>query len=235
MIKKEIFELDQCLGYRFKNPSLREESLRHSSWINEQNDKNLKNNERLEFLGDAVLNLAIGHMLMLRYPDINEGSLSRMRSSMVNESQLAEIAKTIDLGKHICLGKGEVQSNGFEKPSILADALEALIAAIYLDGGYDAVFEMIQGLFKSPINAMDKANIIPDYKTRLQELIQLRQIQMPQYATVKETGPDHEKTFVVELTAGAITVEGRGKSKKTAEQDAAKNAFQILEKECRQN
>jgi ribonuclease III len=144
MAQKEIFEIDQFPGYRFKTPSLLEESLRHSSYVNEQNDRNMKNNERLEFLGDAVLNLGVSHMLMQRFPDINEGALSRMRSVMVNESRLAEIAQNMNLGSHICLGKGEMQSNGFEKPSILANALEALIAAIYLDGGYDAVFAMVR-------------------------------------------------------------------------------------------
>jgi ribonuclease III len=235
MTKNAVSEIHRLTGYRFKHPSLLEESLRHSSFVNEQMDKNLKNNERLEFLGDAVLNLAVSHMLMERCPDINEGTLSRMRSAMVNESRLAEVARTIALGDHICLGKGEMMSGGSEKPSILANTLEALIAAIYLDGGNEVAFEIVKKLFSPILDTMDMDNVAADYKTRLQELIQLKQLGTPKYTTVGETGPDHDKTFAVNLSTGSLTVEGKGKSKKIAEQNAAQKALAILTKECNQN
>jgi len=229
MTQKHPFEMAQTLGYQFKNTLLLEEALRHSSFVNEQNDKDIKDNERFEFLGDAVLNLAIGHMLMQCYPDINEGTLSRMRASLVNESRLAQVSRTLGLGTFIRLGKGETQSNGFNKPSILANTFEALIAAIYLDDGYDTAFHIIQRLFTTHMNAIDESNTIYDYKSRLQELVQLYQAEMPHYAVIHEIGPDHDKTFTVKLEIGAIHTEGAGKNKKTAEQDAAKKALEVLD------
>lgn len=227
-------DITRVIEYEFKNVSLLEEAFRHSSFVNEQNDKTMKSNERLEFLGDAVLNLAIGHLLMVGYPDINEGALSKMRASLVNESKLADISRYIHLGENLQLGKGEMMSDGCNKQSILADALEALIAAVYLDGGYREAFRIIERLFEEPLNAIDNTNANIDYKSRLQELIQLHQIRMPEYAVISETGPDHDKTFTVELKFDAVDASGMGKSKKTAEQEAAKNAFKALKKSLNQ-
>ena len=221
-------ELMAKIGYTFINNGLLEEALRHSSFVNEQNDKALNDNERLEFLGDAVLNLAVGHLLMLQYPATDEGDLSKMRANLVNESKLGEIARSLDLGACIKFGKGELQSNGHEKQSILADALEALMAAIYLDGGYDKTFTIIHHLFKAHLAELDDSGVIVDYKSRLQEMAQIDQIQMPNYEIIREFGPDHDKTFVVQLTFGHIITEGSGKNKKSAEQNAAGKVFKIV-------
>ena len=230
MEKQTYPDITQVIEYEFKNPSLLEEAFRHSSFVNEQLDKTLKSNERLEFLGDAVLNLAIGHLLMIRHTDVNEGVLSKMRAGLVNESQIAEISRNIQMGKSMKLGKGEMTSDGCNKKSILADALEALIAAVYLDGGYHEAFRIIEQLFDEPLNAIDTANASVDHKSRLQELIQLHQIPMPEYTIISETGPDHDKTFTVELTFDAVCATGMGKNKKAAEQEAARNAFRALKK-----
>ena len=216
------------IGYTFKNIKILEEALRHSSFVNEQNDKTLNDNERLEFLGDAVLNLAIGHLLMTQFPAIDEGDLSKMRANLVNEIKLGEIARSLELGLFIQFGKGELQSNGHKKQSILADAFEALIAAIYLDGGYDITFHIIQSLFKEHLDSLNDLEIIVDYKSRLQEMAQVNQVQMPTYEIIREFGPDHDKTFVVQLTMGDIVTEGVGKNKKSAEQNAAGKAFKII-------
>ena len=216
------------IGYTFKNNNLLEEALSHSSFVNEQNDTALKDNERLEFLGDAVLNLAIGHLLMLQYPATDEGDLSKMRANLVNENKLGEIARSLDIGACLKLGKGELQSNGYDKQSILADALEALTAAIYLDGGYDKTFAIIQNLFKDHLDSLDDSDLIVDYKSRLQEMAQINQIQMPSYDVSREFGPDHDKTFVVQLSIGHIITEGVGKNKKAAEQHAAGKAFKLI-------
>jgi ribonuclease III len=227
-MKRNFSEIAKNTGYRFKDSFLLEEALRHSSFVNEQSDKNLADNERLEFLGDAVLNLSIGHLLMKNNTSINEGSLSRMRSNLVNETKLADIARTLNLGHFIQLGKGEMNSNGFEKQSILADAFEAFIAAVYLDGGYDKAFDIVEKLFESHIQGQNGLSIVTDYKSRLQEICQLRQIQIPLYEMARESGPDHDKTFVVRLTVDKIVTEGVGKNKKTAEQDAAQKAIRMV-------
>jgi ribonuclease-3 len=218
----------QKLGYHFTDEALISEAFRHSSYVNEQADSGLRDNERLEFLGDAVLNLVVGHLLMLRYPEIKEGDLSRMRANLVNESQLAEIARTIDLGTHIMLGKGELLSNGCEKNSILANTLEAVVAAVFLDGGFNAAYRIIDIHLAPLIDEIHTLSSSQDFKSQLQELVQVNQQQMPEYTVVAENGPDHDKTFRVRLMVLDLITEGRGKSKKQAEQDAAKNALEIL-------
>jgi ribonuclease III len=214
--------------YEFKNTDLLDESLRHSSFVNEQADTNIQDNERFEFLGDAVLNLVVGHILMQRYPELKEGDLSRMRANLVNESQLASIAREIDLGSYIQLGKGEIHSKGWDKNSILADTFEAVIAAVYLDGGFDAVFKIIDIHFSVWINFVTMPTANHDYKSQLQELVQMAYKSMPIYRVVHESGPDHDKIFRVRLKVGEIRTEGTGKSKKVAEQDAARKGLEIL-------
>ncbi len=218
------------LNYTFHNPSLLDEALRHSSFVNEQPGSDLRDNERLEFLGDAVLNLAIGHLLMQRYPGIKEGDLSRMRAGLVNEVQLASIARELDLGPFLQLGKGEIQTNGREKQSILADTVEALIAAVYLDSGFDAAFKLIRHHFAPGLDTCDAPASNQDFKSRLQELVQVTLKNVPKYKVTHESGPDHDKTFNVTLSVMDLSFEGRGKSKKAAEQDAAGKALEILEK-----
>lgn len=216
------------LEYNFSDEDLIEEAFRHSSYVNEQIGETFRDNERLEFLGDAVLNLIVGHILMERFPDIKEGELSRMRANLVNETQLACIARMIDIGSYTKLGKGELQTNGREKNSILADTFEAVIAAVYLDGGFDAAFAVIETRLAPLLDAIDKPYANQDYKSQLQELIQVTQRQMPVYSVIYENGPDHDKTFGVQLVVRDLKTEGTGKSKKLAEQDAARKALKNL-------
>jgi len=221
-------ELQHKLMYEFKNTDLLVESLRHSSFVNEQAETNLQDNERLEFLGDAVINLVVGHILMQRYPELKEGNLSRMRANLVNEYQLASVARKIDLGSYIQLGKGEIHSKGWDKNSILADTFEAVIAAVYLDDGFDVVFKIIDSHFSVLINLVTMPTANHDYKSQLQELVQVAHSTMPIYRVVHESGPDHDKIFRVQLKVGEIRTEGTGKSKKVAEQDAARKGLEIL-------
>jgi ribonuclease-3 len=225
---RQLTTFMQQLAYTFENPQLIEEAFHHSSFVNEKGDGSLRNNERLEFLGDAVINLAVGHLLMNRYPEIKEGDLSRMRANLVNESRLADVARSIHIGRWVQLGRGELQNNGQEKNSILADTFEAVIAAVYLDGGFDAAYRVVRrhlGTLFDGINAPD-AN--QDYKSQLQELVQLTHREVPAYEIIDESGPDHDKTFGVRLCVRDITATGTGKSKKLAEQDAARKALEIL-------
>ncbi len=230
MSVNEPSEIEQQLQYEFKDKNLLQEALRHSSYVNEIAEQNLRDNERLEFLGDAVLNLTVGHILMRNYPDIKEGELSRSRANLVNESQLAETARSFRLGKYLLLGKGEIQTQGREKNSILADAFEALMAAIYLDGGFDAAYRIIEKKFQPLIKQLDTSDSNYDYKSRLQERVQVDHGVIPNYSITREDGPDHDKTFWVALKAIDIETEGSGKSKKAAEQDAARKALELLEK-----
>ena len=224
-------EIEQKLGYIFQNKHLLAEALRHSSYVNEQPDVDMRDNERLEFLGDAVLNLIVGHILMTRYPNLKEGDLSRTRANLVNETQLAIMARTINLGSFLQLGKGEIQTKGMEKNSILAGAYEALMAALYLDSGFDVTFEIIEKNFEPILDQVHSAIDSYDYKSRLQEWVQEKHGAIPNYKVVSEEGPDHDKTFGVSVKVFDIETKGSGKSKKTAEQDAARKALEILEKE----
>jgi ribonuclease-3 len=228
MTQTELFKLQQELRYEFKDIDILSQALRHSSFVNENPELNIQDNERLEFLGDAVLNLVVGHILMKRYPELNEGDLSKIRAGLVNESQLASIAQHMDLGSYIQLGKGEIQTKGWEKKSILANAFEAVIAAIYLDGGFDAIFKIIDEGFSPFLDTVVTSPANQDYKSRVQELVQMKRQEMPVYTVVRENGPDHNKTFRVRLEVGEMQAEGAGKSKKAAEQDAAKKGLELL-------
>ncbi len=228
MEAKDPSGIEHYLHYEFSDKSLLQEALRHSSYANELADQNLQDNERFEFLGDAVLNLIVGHLLMHHYPDVKEGELSRSRANLVNESQLAKMARSIELGDYIQLGKGEIQTQGREKNSILADTYEALVAAVYLDGGFDAAFRFIETNFLPLMDRLHAAANNFDYKSQLQEMVQVGHGAMPDYKIIREDGPDHDKTFWVELKALHIETQGTGKNKKTAEQDAARKALEIL-------
>ena len=223
--------IEKKLNYQFQSKELLAEALRHSSYVNEQPGSDLQDNERLEFLGDAVLNLIVGHMLMERYPQMKEGELSRTRANLVNETRLAAMARAIGLGSYLQLGKGEIQTHGMEKNSILAGAYEALIAALYLDSGYRATFMIIKKNFLPIIDQVQAASDSYDYKSRLQEWVQEKHAAIPNYRVVNEKGPDHDKTFWVSVTVFGIEAQGSGKNKKTAEQDAARTALEILETE----
>ncbi len=223
----DLTGLEQQIGYTFKNRTLLAEACRHSSYVNEQPGAGLRDNERLEFLGDAVLNLVVSHLLMNAHPDIPEGDLSRMRATLVNENRLSRLARTLTLGSYLQLGKGEAQTGGRRKKSILADAFEALVAAIYMDGGYEAAFRFLHHGFSDLVSTIHTDNF--DYKSKLQELVQVHQQAVPVYTVVDERGPDHDKTFTVRIAVQGLEAEGIGKSKKMAEQDAARQALALLE------
>jgi ribonuclease III len=224
----DLKTLEKQIGYRFKSDGLLEEALRHSSFANESADPSLRDNERFEFLGDAVLGLAIGHLLMQRFPDLREGDLSRMRANLVNESQLAKMARAIDLGAYLQLGKGELHTGGRNKNSILAGSYEALTAAVYLDGGFDNSVDFVGRHFLPLIDNLERTADQLDFKSKLQEAVQTRQSDMPEYSVIREEGPDHDKTFWVSLTVGDIESMGSGKSKKAAEQAAARAMLEII-------
>jgi ribonuclease-3 len=231
MENANYLEIETKLGYEFNSKELLEEALRHSSYVNEQPDVDLRDNERFEFLGDAVLNLIVGHILMERHPNLREGDLSRTRANLVNESRLAIIARSLDLGTFIRLGRGEIQTDGREKNSILAGAFEALVAAVYLDGGFKAAFKIIENNFVPFLDLVHSPTDSDDYKSQLQEWVQEKQGEIPNYRVVREEGPDHDKTFWISVKVFDIETEGQGKNKKTAEQDAARKALEVLKKD----
>lgn len=226
---KNINQLCEKLNYTFKNIELLEEALRHSSFVNENRELNLNDNERLEFLGDAVLDLAISHTLMGKFRDMKEGDLSKFRATIVNESGLHRVATGLDLGDFIFLGKGEELTNGREKLSILANAMESLIGAIYLDAGFEKTRAIIETLFSPLIDKIKSHKSNNDYKSMLQEHTQDLFKTLPEYILVAEEGMPHDKTFKVALKIkGNVVAEGTGKSKKEAEQKAAREAFYCL-------
>lgn len=225
-IDLSILEIN--IGYTFRNRDFLEQALRHSSFVNEHLENGLESNERLEFLGDSVLSTVISHLLMVRFPDLNEGNLSKIRSGLVNESQLAQIARKIHLGGFIRLGRGEMNSGGQEKASILADGFEALIAAVYLDGSFDSAVRIITDHFSGLLDIVAVSEENQDFKSRIQEVAQATVKLQPEYRVINESGPDHDKTFEVELVIGSLTAQGIGKSKKTAEQAAAKQALELF-------
>lgn len=229
-------KLQQALAYRFRNTGLLHQALVHRSFLHENLHIDEKDNETLEFLGDAVLGLAISHLLLDCFPNYNEGELSRLRSSVVNERELSEIATHLNVGDYLLLGKGEEMTGGRHKASLLADTLEALIAAIYLDGGLEPALEVIRSLFGEYLDIEKQDQILKaldkDYKTQLQELTQARYKQTPVYVLTGEEGPDHEKTFHMNVVLeGKVLAGGSGKSKKDAQQMAAQRALDKVNEE----
>ena len=222
-----INELEQAIGYRFKNITLLQNALAHSSYANERWHDGLKSNERLEFLGDSILGMVVADYLYKNFPDRPEGELTRMRADMVCEQSLARIADQIGLGQHMLLGHGEEQGGGRLRGSILADAVESVIAASYLDGGMEAARRFIEHfvLCNVPVSRLRNA----DYKTQLQELVQQKKNQVLVYTLTGESGPDHDKHFTVEVSVnGTVVGTGDGTSKKRAEQEAARQAIEKL-------
>ena len=222
-----IKDLETAIGYRFRNISLLQNALTHSSYANERWHNSLMSNERLEFLGDSILGMVVAEYLYRTFPDRPEGELTRMRADMVCEKSLAAVAARIDLGRHLMLGNGEEQSGGRNRDSILADAVESVIAASFLDGGMNAARQFIQKfiLVEVPVKKLHNA----DYKTALQELVQQKKNQTLSYALVGESGPDHDKRFEVEVSLnGQVIGVGSGSSKKRAEQMAAQAALEKM-------
>ncbi len=221
--------LEKNIGYKFNDQSLMVNALQHRSYTNESTDEKLEDNERLEFLGDAVIELCISQLLMEHAPNKNEGELSKLRANLVNEPALAHMARKIQLGRFIFLGKGERLSNGREKDSILSDTFEALIAAIYLDSNFDTVYSHINQMFSEKIKIIARKAAEIDHKSKLQELVQKTEDTAPVYEVINETGPDHDKTFEVVIDTLSISATGVGKTIKAAEQDAAANALKQIE------
>ena len=222
-------QLMKLLGYQFDKVDLLVRAVTHRSFANENRKFANGDNEKLEFLGDAVLDLVVGHRLMDAFPDLKEGQLSVTRAQIVSEAALAEVARDIELGQYLRLGKGEERSGGREKASLLADSFEALVAAVYLDGGFAASEELIGRLLGDRIQNVETTGFY-DFKTRLQEAAQARLKATPTYQVIGEEGPDHDKTFIVVVSIGTRKWgEAAGKSKKAAEQKAAANAAFVLE------
>lgn len=222
-----IKDLEAAIGYKFKNITLLQNALTHSSYANEYFRDSLKSNERLEFLGDSVLGMVVAEHLYKTFPDRLEGDLTRMRADMVCEASLARIAEKINLGQYLLLGHGEEQSGGRNRPSILADAVESVLAACFLDGGMAAARSFIETFVLCNVPQSKLRNV--DYKTALQELVQQKKNQQISYQLVGESGPDHNKSFWVEVTLnGTVVGKGTGSSKKRAEQDAARIAMETL-------
>ena len=222
-----IKELEEAIGYRFSNITLLQNALTHSSYANERWHDSLKSNERLEFLGDSILGMVVAEHLYRQFPDRPEGELTRMRADMVCETSLAAVAAKIGLGKHLLLGHGEEQGGGRNRPSILADAVESVIAASFIDGGMAAAERFIRQfvLCNVPVTRLQNT----DYKTSLQELVQQKKNQVLSYQLTGQSGPDHDKTFTVEVSLNDQVVgKGSGSSKKRAEQDAARAAMEVL-------
>ncbi len=218
--------LQQALGYRFRNPRLLEQALTHTSYANEKRGQGLAHNERLEFLGDSILGFVVAEYLYRTYPDRPEGDLTRMRAELVCERSLAVMAEEIGLGPHLNLGRGEEQQGGRGRPSILSDACEAILAAAYLDGGFEAAREII---YRHVLDRAADSARSADYKTVLQEIVQREKNQILRYVLLEEHGPDHDKTFTVEvLRNGEPLGRGTGHSKKAAEQAAAREAIRLL-------
>ena len=216
-------DVEEKLGYRFSRSQLLKEALTHRS-------HNAVHNERLEFLGDSILNCCVADVLVQRFPQLAEGDLSRLRAALVNKNVLCDIALALELGNEILLGEGELKSGGHRRPSILADTLEALIGAVFVDGGFAAAAGVVTHLFAANFATLDPASIAKDHKTRLQEYLQSRKIAVPVYDIVETSGEAHEQTFRVLCRIPNIRkrFEGSGSSRKMAEQDAAAKAFQEI-------
>lgn len=217
------------MGVRFQNESLLELALTHRSFVHEHRLPLEASNERLEFLGDAVLGLCIAEMLVRSFPEETEGSLSKRRAALVNQKQLAQLAENLDLGAALRLGKGEEKTGGRKKKSLLCDAFEAVIGALYLDQGVEACQKCIEKLFHQLIPVSKKMEASQDYKTKLQEYFQQEYQRSPRYLLSSETGPDHLKSFEVRIEFNEeVLGSGHGRSKREAEQDAARNALNQL-------
>jgi len=224
----DLAALQNTLGVSFKDPSLLEQALVHSSYVNE-NMGIATSNERLEFLGDAVLGFIIARELYQRLPQSTEGEMTELRSSLVRGDTLSHIAEAISLGDYLYLGKGEEASGGRLKPANLAGAMEAVIAAIFLDQGSNATRDFILKLMDKELNKILGQGIEPDYKSQLQELIQAKYQQTPTYQVIEAIGPDHDRSFTVEVRVGnTVLGRGSGKSKKSAEAESARSALDQL-------
>jgi ribonuclease-3 len=223
-------ELQEALRYSFRDHDLLRRALTHKSFTNERRELPSPNNERLEFLGDTVLGFVVGDLIYRNFPNLQEGALSKIKAHLVSSATLSTKARELSLGRYLRMGTGEARSGGGEKLSLLADGFEAIVAAIYLDGGLPAAGQFIQRIFAPDIAGIDLADLsFHDYKTALQESAQALGLPLPDYRIVDEYGPDHEKIFVVEVFwDGATFAIGSGPSKREAQRKAAKEALKKL-------
>ena len=228
----DLVALQQTLGITFNDISLLEQALAHSSYVNENPDFTPASNERLEFLGDAVLGLVVAERLYQLFPQFTEGQMTRLRAALVRRETLARMAQTIGLGDHLYLGKGEEASGGRQKPLNLAGAIEAVIGAIFLDQGLAQARDFTLRLLETDLSEAVARGDSVDYKSELQELTQAREQQTPTYHVIESTGPEHDKRFTVEVRVGDTLLGwGSGKSKKAAESEAARAALEKLHRE----
>jgi len=226
---KNLTALEASIGYTFKKKSLLKEAVTHKSYAHEKQNMSTAFNERMEFLGDAVLELIISEYLYCTYPDYTEADLSKIKAFAVQESTLAETARDLDIGKHLLLGKGEEMTGGRDKSSLLANAFESLLAAIYLDGGYKKARDHVLKHLKIKINSLIKKDVVFDHKTKLQEAAQAAFGVLPRYVIHKEEGPEHKKVFEVKVYINDDFLgRGKGKTKKAAAQKAAEEGLMTL-------
>ena len=225
-MQRDLSEFEERVGYQFQRRDLLTRALTHKSYSHEARQETIQDNETFEFLGDSVLGFVIGDILFHRFPTLDEGALSKMKAYLVSASSLADKARAYGMGDAIYLGVGEEKSGGRRKESLLANVFEAMIAAIYLDGGINPARALIEKSFARDIESIDEEDLLfQDYKTALQELAQGKGLQLPEYNVIDEVGPDHDKRFVVEVRVGNLAARGEGSSKKEAQQQAAKHAL----------
>jgi len=221
--------LEAVIGYKFRDKNLLEEAMTHTTYMNEHKESLLDDNQRLEFLGDSIVNAIIARRLFEQYPEEREGGLTKKRAEIISEAALSRIAVHIDLGKYLNLGRGEDMDGGREKPSILADAYEALVGAIFLDSSYETASAVVQKHFDSALGSLEHI-LMTDYKSALLEYCQSKFKCLPKIVVVDELGPEHEKEFVVKVQlSDKIIGQGRGKNKKQAAQMACKEALRLLD------
>jgi ribonuclease-3 len=222
----DLSAFEARIGYTFQRRELLTRALTHKSFSHEAKNDVTRDNETFEFLGDSVLGFVVGDLLFRRFPDLDEGALSKMKAYLVSATSLAEKARGYGMGDALYLGVGEEKSGGRKKDSLLANLFEAMIAAIYLDGGIDPARRLIEQSFTADLDAIDEEDLLfHDYKTALQELAQGKGLPLPEYNVVAEEGPDHDKRFVVEVRVGSLVTRGDGTSKKEAQQQAARHAL----------
>lgn len=224
-----LSDLQDMIGIAFRDLSLLGQALVHRSYLNENPDDTQPSNERLEFLGDSLLNLVIAEKLYNDFPDLSEGGMTRLRAALVRRETLARLASSLGLGDYLHLGRGEEASGGREKQSILAGAFESLVGAILADQGFTAARDFVLRLFDDEIGNALEERLNADYKSQLQEIVQARHHVPPTYRTIREEGPDHAKEFTVEVAIGrAVIGRGHGKSKRMAEMEAARDALENM-------
>jgi ribonuclease-3 len=230
VVTDTLRDFQKRIGYEFRDRTLLERALTHKSFSNEHREVRSPNNERLEFLGDAVLGFVVGELIFRFFPDLQEGALSKIKAHLVSSTTLAAKGRDLGIGRFLRMGAGEARSGGAEKLSLIADGFEALVAAIYLDGGLPAAAEFVRVVFGPEITGIDVGDLsFHDYKTALQETAQGLGLPLPEYRVIEEHGPDHEKAFVVELSwDGTAFSQGRGSSKREAQRKAAKEALKKL-------